>query len=90
MTTMFYSVNQLSSLDLSSFTTDLITVTTNMFNNTRLDILDFRNASFNQVTGTVNMFSALIKPLIIYVKDEDAYNFIASLNNNYLNPVIVS
>lgn len=85
---MFAANAGLTSLDLSHFNTTKVTNMSNMFQGTNLITLDLSNAVFIPSLVSTNIFMSINKSLTIYVKNQDAINFINSFGNSNLKPEI--
>ena len=86
MSYMFYYCNLLTSLDLSNFDTSNVTNMNYMFYYCYvLETLDISNFDFTKVTSFSSMFAncgkSLSSPTTVYVKDEEAQNWILTNSN---------
>ncbi len=80
MQNMFYNLQNIQSLNLSTWNTPLLENVGHMFyNNTSLESLDIRNATFTNVNIKGNMFTDVSSSIKITVKDSAAQKFIQDL-----------
>lgn len=84
---MFNNCSSLTSLDLSNFYTSNVTDMSFMFENcSSLTRLNIKNFTFKKVESYSSMLNKVPSSAIIYVNDQDAYNFINAARNGDCTP----